>query len=98
VVVIHKSWCGACKRLGPSFAADPQVKELAAEFVMINVHDDEEPADDKYKPDGGYVPRIFFFSPEGENIPEYNSGNAQYKYFYSSGSQFAGQMTKALGK
>ena len=53
MVVVHKSWCGACKRLGPSFAAEQRVKDLAENFVMINVHDDEEPADDKYKPDGG---------------------------------------------
>ena len=40
MVVVHKSWCGACKRLGPSFAAEQRVKDLADNFVMINVHDD----------------------------------------------------------
>ena len=40
MVVVHKSWCGACKRLGPSFAAEQRVKDLAENFVMINVHDD----------------------------------------------------------
>jgi protein-disulfide reductase (glutathione) len=40
MVVVHKSWCGACKRLGPSFAEEQRVKDLADNFVMINVHDD----------------------------------------------------------
>eukprot|EP01046_Picozoa_sp_COSAG06_P029069 COSAG06_NODE_2670_length_6468_cov_2.579369_3_plen_77_part_00 len=40
MVVVHKSWCGACKRLGPSFASEQRIKDLADNFVMINVHDD----------------------------------------------------------
>ena len=55
----------------------------------------EEPADAKYKPDGGYIPRIMFFAPDGEILPEYNSGNQKYLYFYGSGAQVAGQMAKA---
>ena len=47
MVVVHKSWCGACKRLGPSFAGESRIAEMADNFVMINVHDDEEPTDDK---------------------------------------------------
>ena len=39
MVVIHKSWCGACKRLGPDFAATKEVTELSSEFVMIVRHD-----------------------------------------------------------
>ena len=28
-----------------------------------------------------------FFTPEGEILPEYNSGNQKYLYFYGTGSQ-----------
>ena len=41
----------------------------------------------RFKPDGGYIPRIMFFTPEGEILPEYNSGNQKYLYFYGTGSQ-----------
>lgn len=65
MVVIHKSWCGACKRLGPLFANSEEILNLSKEFVLVNIQDDEEPADVLYKPDGGALKRspIFFFSP-----------------------------------
>lgn len=61
VVVIHKSWCGACRNLGPVFAASEELMSLAKDFVMINVADDEEPRDAAWHPDGSYIPRIFFY-------------------------------------
>lgn len=52
LVVIHKSWCGACRSLGPAFAASAEIAALASEFIMINVRDDEEPRDASWHPDG----------------------------------------------
>ena len=48
--------------------------------------DDEEPTDQVYAPDGGYIPRILFLSHLGEVVNTlYNEhGNPKYKYFYSS--------------
>lgn len=37
MVVIHKSWCGACKRLGPVVASSAAIQKHAGDFVMINV-------------------------------------------------------------
>ena len=34
-----------------------QILDLSAKFVMVNAGDDDEPSEELYKPDGGYIPR-----------------------------------------
>lgn len=52
-LLIHKTWCGACKQLRSSFETSPKRNDfikLSRKFVMVNVEDDEEPEDDKFAP------------------------------------------------
>jgi hypothetical protein len=55
-------------------------------------------ADAAYKPDGAYIPRVFFVR-DGTVLPVHNTaGNPQYKYYYSSEDQIVASMKAALGK
>jgi protein-disulfide reductase (glutathione) len=115
--LIHKTWCSACKRLKPVFAASqvgeaasaehaqeltrraaPQpIEQMSKHFVMINIEDDEEPDDPTLKPDGGYVPRILFATPDNRvsNGHFNREGNEKYKYFYSTATQIMNTMSVA---
>ncbi|EDQ88428.1 uncharacterized protein MONBRDRAFT_37391 [Monosiga brevicollis MX1] len=98
MVIIHKSWCGACKALRPKFAANDEVAELSEKFVMVNLEDNEEPDDAAFRPDGGYIPRIIFTDAQGEVVDSiYNSaGSPKYKYYYTDGQSVAAGMKSAI--
>ena len=96
MLIIWKSWCGACKALRPLFAASTDIVSESSNFVVVNVLDDEEPSDSSFAPDGGYIPRILFLTPQGAVINEgyaQNHGAAeQYKYFHSDPSPIIATM------
>jgi protein-disulfide reductase (glutathione) len=96
MMVVHTSWCGRCKALKPSFK-QPEIASLSKEFVMVNVDQDRVPAAAAYAPDGEYIPRVMFFSPEGELDAELTNGRGgKYSYFYTPMDDLSLSMKTAL--
>lgn len=58
MMMFHREWCGACKKLWPKVNNDPQIQEISAQFVMLDMRNESEKTDVKYAPDGEYVPRL----------------------------------------
>jgi thiol:disulfide interchange protein len=81
-LVLYTGWCPHCRNYSHVFD-DPKVVERARDFVMIRANADEEPAiAGKFKPDGGYVPRTFFLSPDGTLDPEIHAPRPKFLYFF----------------
>lgn len=98
-LLIHKSWCHACKSLRPKFAKAKEIAELSKQFVMVNTEDDEEPWEEQYQPDGKYIPRIFFLDPEGNVMSDVKNPKMeyeQYQYYYSNPAPIITAMKQVL--
>ncbi|XP_011629575.1 thioredoxin domain-containing protein 12-like [Pogonomyrmex barbatus] len=101
-LLIHKSGCPTCEKLKPKFANSIRILDLSQYFVMVGVRKDEIPAQDeaRFQPDGTYVPRILFFTPDGEFMKDiynrHSKADDKYKYFYNNTSQIIDSMIFAL--
>jgi protein-disulfide reductase (glutathione) len=99
-LLIHKTWCGACKTLKRSFETSPkreELVELSKEFVMVNTEDDEEPEHEEYSPDGRYIPRIFFLRKDGSRLDLDNKKNfPRNAYYYPQLPDVVKAMKEAL--
>ncbi|XP_029164062.1 thioredoxin domain-containing protein 12-like [Nylanderia fulva] len=101
-LLIHKPGCPTCEKLKPKFINSIRLLDLSKHFVMVDARKGEIPAQDeaRFQPDGTYVPRILFFTPDGEFMEDiYNrhpKADNKYKYFYNSTSQIIDSMILAL--
>ncbi|KAB7494823.1 Thioredoxin domain-containing protein 12 [Armadillidium nasatum] len=66
---------------------------------MVNVKE-QDVEEEKFSPDGVYVPRILFLDKSGNvQLDIYNkNGNPEYKYFYHNMSHLLESMKKAISK
>lgn len=65
-MVFHASWCTACRQYRTVFK-DPRIVEASKDLVMILIDVDEDKvANGAFAPDGTYVPRTIFMTPDGE--------------------------------
>jgi len=101
-VLIHKTWCHACKALKKAMQQSNARKvfsRLSENFVMVNAADDEEPYEEEYRPDGKYIPRVLFLDKNGDLLSEFKNKKAEYKnyaYYYSSPADIINTMKDVL--
>lgn len=101
-LLIHKSWCHACKALKKTFQqsnARKAFKTLSKYFIMVNTEDDEEPYEEEYRPDGKYIPRVLFLDKNGDLLPQFKNKKAEYKnyaYYYSSPADVLNSMKDVM--
>lgn len=80
-VLFHTDWCPHCKRYRAAFK-EPSIVELSKEFVFVIVDRDfEEATNDRYAPDGGYVPRSVVLNNAGSLQTQFSGPRTDYKYF-----------------
>ncbi|MBK7972407.1 MAG: thioredoxin family protein [Deltaproteobacteria bacterium] len=97
-LVVYTQTCPHCRNYSGVFH-DPRVVEKAKKFVMIKL---DQGADDsqsrRYAPDGEYIPRTIFLSPEGEPQPQIHAARNRYLHFYDehNPSSVLTAMNKAL--
>lgn len=66
VLVFHAPWCTACAKYRAVFK-DERVVAAAKDVVMILIDADaDKTANGAFAPDGTYVPRTIFMTPDGE--------------------------------
>ncbi|MEZ4466068.1 MAG: thioredoxin family protein [bacterium] len=85
LLLVYADWCPRCRELTPVFS-DPEVLALSKKLVMVRQNSDARPAFlEKFDSLGGYVPRLFFLTPDGSLREDIGSGHPRYPYFYTPG-------------
>lgn len=81
-LVFYANWCVHCRHYSRVFHA-PSIVEASKRFVMVRLDQDENPHLSRTLAiDGEYVPRTYFFSPDGTLEPRIHARRAQSRYFY----------------
>ena len=97
-MLIHKTWCAACKALEESFQRSAEIEVIGSHFVMANVEDEDEPTDKQYQAQGSYSPRILFLDSQGvvSSIVNELQPNAMYVHNYFETEAIVDSMLRAL--
>ncbi len=97
LLLVHRTWCGACKQLRPNFAKSKDIEALSGDFVMLKSAGEVADFDhERFKPDGGYFPRILFFDSRGELMEGVVQREDKYKYFHFGAESIVKSMKEAI--
>jgi thiol-disulfide isomerase/thioredoxin len=82
-LVFFTTWCPHCTNYSKLFSNTALVSKSKS-FVMIRIDADKnQELSQKYSLDGEYIPRTYFFSPDGVVDPSLAEQQDEYKYFYA---------------
>lgn len=99
-LVVFTQTCPHCRNYSQVFR-DPRVVERAKQFVMVKLDQDAADRDaHRFAPDGAYIPRTLFLSPDGEMQTTIHAARNKYVHFYDERNPISllNGMTKALAK
>lgn len=99
-LVFYTTWCPHCTNYSKIFT-DPRLVEKSKSFVMVRLDKDKnQDISAQFKPDGEYIPRTYFLSPQGQLDEGITAERPQYKYFYdeSKADGLLAGMDRALAK
>ena len=95
-LVFFTEWCPHCTNYSQVFH-DTKVVEKSKKFVMIRLDRNKNlELSKQYAPDGEYIPRTYFLSPDGKLDPTIHAPRDKYLYFYDErapGAVLAGMDT-----
>lgn len=100
IMLFHASWCTSCKRYRQVWK-DSGVVAASKDFVMVLVDVDTEPtANGAFSPDGTYVPRTIFYTPEGDVMSDIRGKDPEYPHTIDldDPTELRTLMQKAAGK
>jgi thiol-disulfide isomerase/thioredoxin len=82
-LIFFTTWCPHCTNYSKLFS-NPELVNKSQSFVMIRIDADmNQELSEKYSLDGEYIPRTYFFSPDGTVDPSLSESQDDYKYFYA---------------
>mmetsp|Transcript_120254 Transcript_120254/g.374453 ORF Transcript_120254/g.374453 Transcript_120254/m.374453 type:complete len:156 (+) Transcript_120254:71-538(+) len=95
IVFVTQPWCGACKSLKQSVNKSDKLRRLMEKFVVAHATEDDGKQWQAPGKDDGYIPRVYFLSPEGEMLDK-KGPNQQYAHFFSSAEAVETAMNEIL--
>jgi protein-disulfide reductase (glutathione) len=99
-LVFYTDWCPHCTAYSRVFHDEAVVKKSKA-FVMVRLNRDEQrELSARHAPDGEYIPRTLFLSPDGRLDASLQAPRDKYKYFYDENdpASLLDGMDRALAK
>ena len=82
MLVVYAEWCSHCRSYSRVFSF-PAVAEAAEKLVMVRLDAQRNrETGARYAPDGTYVPRTLFLTPQGEIMRDVTAQEDKYRYFY----------------